>query len=115
MRSKQHGLSFIGLLFVGGILAFAGVIGAQVVPTAIEYQAINKAVKKSAAEGSSVADVRNIFERGAAIDDYKAVTGKDLDVTKVGDKIVVSFAYTKEIHLGGNAYLLLKYAGTSAK
>ncbi len=115
MRSKQRGLSFIGLLFVGGILAFAGVIGAQVVPTLIEYQAINKAAKKAAAEGSSVPDVRAIFDRGAAIDDYKAISGKDLDVTKLGDKIVVSYAYNKEIHLGGPAYLLLKYAGTSAK
>ncbi len=115
MRSKQRGLSFIGLLFVGGFLAFSGVIGAQVAPTFIEYQAINKAAKKAAAEGSTVADVRAIFDRSAAIDDYKAINGKDLEVAKNGDKIVVSFAYNKEIHLGGPAYLLLKYAGTTAK
>ena len=37
----------LGLLFVGIVLAFGGVVGAQVVPTALEYQAILKAVKKA--------------------------------------------------------------------
>lgn len=112
MKSKQRGISFVGLLFVGGILAFAGVIGAQVAPTFVEYQTINKAVSK-AKEGSSVAEVRAIFDKAAAVDDIKAITGKDLDVTKQGDKIVIAFTYNKEIHIGGPAYLLLKYAGTS--
>ena len=115
MRSKQRGISFIGLLVVGGLLAFAGVIGAQVAPTYLEYQAINKAAKKAASEGNTVPDVRNIFDKSSAVDDFKAITGKDLDVSKNGDKIVVSFAYNKEIHLGGPAYLVLKYIGTTAK
>ena len=112
LMSAQRGISFIGLLFVGGVLAFAGVIAAQVFPTAVEYQAISKAVNK-AREGSSVAEVRSIFDKAAQIDDIRAITGKDLEVTKEGDKVVVAFAYNKEIHLGGPAYLLLKYTGRS--
>ena len=57
--------------------------------------------------------VQGILDRAAQIDDIKAIVGKDLEVTKDGDKIVVGFAYNKEIHLGGPAYLLLKYAGKS--
>ena len=52
MKHQQRGLSFIGLLFVGAILAFAGVITAQVVPTLIEFQAITKAASK-ATEGNT--------------------------------------------------------------
>ncbi len=115
MKHQQRGLSLIGLLFVGVVLAFAGVVGAQVIPTLIEYQAITKAVNKAAAQSTTVAEVRNNFDKAQAIDDFKAIAGKDLDVTKNGDKVVVSFAYTKEIHLGGPAYLLMKYAGSSAK
>jgi hypothetical protein len=115
MKKQQHGLSLIGLLFVGIVLAFTGVVGAQVVPTLIEYQAISKAVNKVAAASTTVAEVRSSFDKAQQIDDFKAISGKDLDVTKNGDKVVVSFAYEKEIHLGGPAYLLLKYAGTSAK
>jgi hypothetical protein len=57
--------------------------------------------------------VRAIFDRAQAIDDFQSVSGKDLDVKKVGDKVVVSFAYEREIHLFGPAYLTLKYEGQS--
>jgi hypothetical protein len=110
--STQRGVSFIGLVFVGGILAMGGVIAAQAFPTFLEYQAIGKAVNK-AAMGSTVAEVRSLFDRQSAVDDFKSVTGKDLEVTKEGDKTVVSFAYSREIHLAGPAYLVLKYAGRS--
>jgi hypothetical protein len=111
-KSRQRGLSFLGLLVVGSLLAIAGVIVAQVVPTAIEYQAVVKAANK-AREGNSVAEVRSIFDKAAAIDNISSIAGKDIDVTKEGDKIVVSFAYQREIHLTGPAYLTLKYSGRS--
>ncbi len=111
-RSRQRGISFLGLLFVGGVLAVTGVIAAQVFPTMIEYQAIGKAANK-ASVGSSVAEVRAIFDRAAAVDDIKSITGKDLEVTKEGEKIVVKFAYEREIHLAGPGYLTLKYVGRS--
>src|SRR5947209_16525820 len=111
-RSRQSGISFIGLLFVVGVLACVGVVGAQVFPTVVEYQAILKAVQKAAA-GNTVIEVRQIYEKAADVDDIKSVTPKDLDVSKDGDKVVVRFAYNKEIHLFGPAFLLLKYAGQS--
>jgi Domain of unknown function (DUF4845) len=111
-RYRQRGLSFLGLIFVGGGLALAGVVAAQVFPTYLEYQAITKAAGK-AAQGNTVAEVRALFDKQAAVDDFKSVTGKEIEVTKEGDKIVVSFAYQREIHLAGPAFLTLKYAGRS--
>ncbi len=111
-KSKQRGISFLGLIVVGVLLAMAGVIGAQVFPTYLEYTAINKAVNK-ASLGSTVAEVRSIFDKQTQVDDIKSVTGKDLEVTKDGDKIIVRFAYEREIHLTGPAFLTLKYAGQS--
>ncbi|MEJ8815363.1 DUF4845 domain-containing protein [Variovorax ureilyticus] len=112
-RKKQRGISFIGLLFVAIVLACVGVVVAQVIPTLIEYQAITKAANK-AKEGNTVPEVRAIFDRAQAIDDFTSVTGKDIEVRKDGDKVVVSFAYDREIHLFGPAYLLLKYRGRSS-
>jgi len=112
MKHQQRGISFIGLLFVGGVLACIGVLTAEVVPTLIEFQAITKAASK-ATEGNTVAEVRSIFDKAAAVDDIKSISGKDLEVTKEGDKTVVAFAYTREIHMAGPAYLLLKYNGRS--
>lgn len=111
-RAHQRGISFIGLLFVAVVLACVGVVVAQVIPTLIEYQAILKAVNK-AKEGTTVPEVRAIFDRAQAIDDFKSVAPADLDIRKNGDKVVVSFAYDREIHLFGPAFLLLKYKGES--
>jgi len=112
--SSQRGISFLGLLFLGVVLALLAIVVARVVPTATEYMAIHKAVKKAAAEGGTVPAVRAAFDRTASVDYITSITGKDLDVTKQGDKVVVNFAYDKEIPLAGPAYLLLKYRGSSA-
>ncbi len=111
-KSSQSGISFVGLLFVVGVLACLGVLGAQAFPTVVEYQAVVKAVQKASA-GGTVAEVKQIFDKASQIDDIKSITAKDLDITKNGDKVVVKFAYNKEIHMFGPAFLLLKYAGQS--
>ncbi len=110
LRAGQRGITFIGLLFIGGILAVSGVIAAQVVPTLIELQAIHKAAGK-AREGSTVTDVRAIFDKAAAVDDIKSIRGADLEVGKEGEKVVIRYAYEREIHLAGPAWLTLKYEG----
>lgn len=112
--SRQRGISFIGLVFVVAVLVFVGVMVAQVIPTALEYQEILRAANKAAHEGNTVVEIRQIFDKAADINSITAIAGKDLDISKDGDKIVVSFAYNKEIHMVGPAYLLLKYAGKSS-
>lgn len=103
----------MGLLFVGVVVACLGIVAAQVVPTLIEYQAILKAAKRAASEGTTVPEIRAVFDRAQSIEDFRAVSGRDLEIGKDGDKVVISFAYEKEIHLFGPAWLLLKYSGKS--
>ena len=111
-KSRQLGISFVGLLFVVGVLACLAVLGAQAFPTVVEYQAILKAAQK-ASDGNTVPEIRQIFDRAADVDDIKSIGGRDLDISKNGDKVTVKFAYTREIHMFGPAWLLLKYAGQS--
>ena len=108
-RSRQRGLSFIGLVFLVAILVAVVGIGAQSVPVLLEYQAITKAANKAAAEGNTVAEVKASFDRSAAIDDIKSITGADLQVTKVNDKVVAGFEYSRDIHLVGPAYLVYRF------
>ena len=112
-QHQQRGLTFVGLLFVGIILAFAGVVVAQVVPTYIEYMAVQKATDKAAASGNTVAEIRAAFDRAAQIDDIRTISGRDLEISKQGDRVVVAFDYSREIHLFGPAYLVMKYQGRS--
>lgn len=112
LASRQLGLSFIGLVFVMAVLAGIGVLAAQAFPTVLEYQAVLKAVEK-AKTGSNPQEVRTTFDKAAQIDDIKSITGKDLEIVRNGDKNVVKFAYNREIHMFGPAFLLLKYTGES--
>jgi hypothetical protein len=112
LKQQQRGLTFLGLLVVGILLAMAGIVTAQVVPTYIEYLAVEKAAQK-ASLGSTVSEVRAIFDKAATIDDIRTISGKDLEIGKEGDRVVVSFSYTREIPLAGPAYLLMKYQGRS--
>lgn len=112
LKISQRGVSFLGLIFVGGVLAVVGVIAAQVIPTVIEYQAVIKAAQR-ASEGGSVQEVRALFQKSADVDNIKSIGGKDIEVAKAGDRYVVTFAYQREIHLAGPGYLTMKYAGKS--
>jgi hypothetical protein len=44
LKSKQRGITFFGMLFFAAMVGAVFVIAAKVVPTAVEYQAILKAV-----------------------------------------------------------------------
>ncbi len=111
-RSQQRGVTFLGLVFVGGVVAVTGIVLAQIFPTYVEYQSVLKAVNLAQA-GNSVPEIRMMFDKSASIDNINSILGKDLEVTKEGDKVVVKFSYEREIHLAGPAWLTLKYAGRS--
>lgn len=111
-RKQQRGMTFLGLLFVGLLIGFAGIVVAQMVPTYLEFLAVEKAVQKASA-GTTVAEVRSIFDKAATIDNISSIKPADLDIGKQGDRVVVSFEYEREIHLMGPAYLTMKYQGSS--
>jgi hypothetical protein len=113
VRSRQRGLSFIGVIFLGLFAVSAFAIGGQSMPIFLEYQAIQKAANKAAREGNTVPEVRASFERAGAIDNISSVNGQDLEITKNGEKIVVSFKYSREIALVGPAYLVYRFHGQS--
>jgi alpha-D-ribose 1-methylphosphonate 5-phosphate C-P lyase len=111
-KAGQRG-GILGLVFILAVLGGLGAVGMQLFPTFVEYQAALKAVNKAAASGTTVVEVRNAFDKAAQVDDIKSISGKDLEITKNGDKVVASFAYNKEVHIAGPAYLVMKYTGTS--
>ncbi|MEI8325088.1 MAG: DUF4845 domain-containing protein [Betaproteobacteria bacterium] len=111
-HSRQSGISLISMLIVGVVLAAVGVVAAEVFPTALEYFAVVKAVNK-AREGDTLREIRALFDKAAAVDSITSISGKDLDISKESDKVVVAFSYQREIHLAGPAWLTLKYAGRS--
>ncbi|MBF5003261.1 DUF4845 domain-containing protein [Diaphorobacter caeni] len=111
-RSRQRGLSFVSLVFILVVFVSIGYVATKSFPMLMEWQAVNKAVNKAAAE-TTVAGVRAAFDRAAAIDDIRSISGKDLEVTKQNEKVLVTYEYTQEIPLYGPAFLLYRFQGSS--
>jgi Tfp pilus assembly protein PilE len=109
---RQRGLSLVSLVVLVVIIGFAAVIALRVVPTVVEYRNALSATKKAAA-ANTPREIQAQFDRSATIDDIDAIAGKDLNIQKVDDGFVVSFAYTKKIPLVGPVSLTIDYAGSS--
>ncbi len=112
----QRGLSLIGLLFWGGIIAVLAVVAMKVFPTVLEYYTVQKVVDRIAAGNpATVPQVRQEFEKATQVEySIQSIKSGDLSISKDGnDKVVIEFAYDKEIELFGPVYLLIKYRGKS--
>ena len=114
-RNDQRGITLFGLMFWAIVVGFLALLTMRVLQTLNEYFTIQKAVKKIATEGgTTVPEIRAAFERTKDIEySITSISSKDLKITKENDKVVVSFAYDKEIELVKPVYLLIKYEGRS--
>lgn len=112
---QQQGITLLGLLFWAIIIGFIALLTVRVLPTLNEFFTIQKAVNKVALEGgNTVPEIRAAFEKQRDIEySIQSVTSKDLDITKENDRIVIRFAYNKEIELMAPVFLLIKYEGRS--
>lgn len=114
-RCRQRGITLFGLLAWAIVVGFVALVVMKVLPTMNEYFTIQKAINKIADEGgTTVPEIRAAFERTKEIEySITSISGKDLKITKENDKVVISFAYDKEIELLSPVYLLIKYEGRS--
>lgn len=111
----QRGFSLFSLLFWAILVGFVALMSMRVLPTINEFLTIQKAVNKSALEGgNTVPGIRAAFDRQKDIEySISSISSKDLDITKENERIVVRFAYEKEIELLSPVFLLIKYEGRS--
>jgi len=114
-RRAQRGVTMIGLLTWAMMIGFIAYLVVRVLPTYNEFSTVQSAIDKiAAAPPATVGDIRGAFDRQKEIEySIQSISGKDLDITKENDKVVIAFAYDKEIPLFGPVYLLLKYKGRS--
>ncbi len=117
MRNKQRGVSFLVVFLIGVVLALAAVGAMKIAPAYSEFMTIKKTVMAIAgSEGrtGSVSEIRKAFDRRASIDNITALTPGELEITKDGGEVVISFAYAKKIPLFANVSLYIDFAASTA-
>jgi hypothetical protein len=114
-RRVARGITLFGLLFWAVLIGFTAYVLVRTLPTVNEYLTIQRAVDQIAKSNpTTVAEARRAFERQKEIEySIEAISGNDLAVTKENDKVVISFAYEKEVPIWGPVYILIKYEGRS--
>ena len=115
--NTQRGIGFAGVLAMLVGIVILAILGMKLVPAYLEYFNIKKAVTAITSSGelrnATVADVRKAFELRQAIDDFTSVGPKDIEITKDGNEVVVSFAYERRIPLFSNVSVVIDFAGSS--
>lgn len=112
----QQGFTLIGLIFWAVVISMLALLVMKVAPALSEYRTIQSMVNKAAREGgSTVPEIRAAYDRYLQIEyGVEAIrSGRDLDVAKEDDKIVIRFAYDKEIALVDPVFLVIKFKGQS--
>jgi len=116
---RQRGITLSGLLITAIVLAILGGVALKILPEVMDYFTIVKDVKATAQDPalreSTPADIRRAFDRRLQLEYVTGISGSDLDITRQGSEIVITFAYTKKIPLFRNVSLVIDFEGSSAK
>ena len=99
---RQRGVSLSGLLIICVILIGIALLGFKLFPPYTEYLSIKKAINEIARNPevrTSPREIQAAFERRSAIDNFTAVRGTDLEITKQGDRAVISAAWSVKVPL----------------
>lgn len=114
MRNRQLGVSLTGLIIGAVILILAAVLGMKTLPAYLEFFSAKKLIAQIANERPATPTAaRASFDLKASIDDITTIQSKDLEITKEGNEVLISFAYRKEVPLFGNVGLYMDFAADS--
>ena len=110
---REGGVSLSGLIVVLALLGAAALVLIKTVPAFVEYRAVKNAIVQAKAQGGTVREIQQAFDRNAGVNDVGAVQGRDLVVTRDNGEVQVSFAYETRVPLAGNVSLLFDFSGTT--
>jgi Domain of unknown function (DUF4845) len=115
-RQRQRGITLIGLVAWAIGISMALLLALRVGPTVNEYFTIKRVIDRVAqSSAATVPELRIAFDKYKDVEyAITSIGSKDLVITKQNDRVVVSFAYDKEIELFGPVYLLIKYRGSTS-
>ena len=115
----QRGVTFIGMIFIAGLIIIGAIIALKLVPAYIEYATVVQHLREIAqspeARGGSPRDIQRLFGKRAQIDDIKAINANDIEVTRDGDSVVLSASYQTKVRLFGNLSACIDFEPSSGK
>lgn len=117
-HKSQSGLSLIGVMIGGAVLAALLLVGLKLIPVVSEYMGVKRSmtavVGGANPQTATVSELRSAFTKRAMVDDVTTITASDLDITKEDGRIVMSIEYSRKVKLFGNVSLLIDFSASTA-
>ena len=110
---RQRGLSLSGLLLICVVVIAVVLLAFKLFPPYTEYLSIKKAVNEIARNPESrgsARDIQDAYERRSAIDNFTSVRGKDLQIEKRGDGVVIGAEWSVKVPLFYNVSACIDFA-----
>ena len=118
MRRKQLGMGFLGFALIFIVVILVAVAGLKIGPAFSEFDTAKKAIVAIAqggeAKAGTVDAVRRAFEKRASVDSITIVSPQDLEISKDGNELEISFAYAKKIPLFANVALCVDFFASTS-
>ena len=117
-RERQNGLTIMGFLLVAAVVVIFVVVGARMVPAYIEYYSVQKALEKALAgtrDAASITELRRSFDKYLATDYIESVRAQDVELTKDGNVVTASVAWTRILPLVANVSLYLEFDAKASR
>jgi hypothetical protein len=115
-RSRQRGMTFIGLLCILALVGVIGYAGLRLVPLYLNYMKVARILDAAAAdakgENPDPGTLRNALERHWEIEDITGVGYKDVEVIKDERGIALHVAYDDSAPYIANVSLLVHFDKT---
>ena len=117
MKSKQQGVTMIGIMFIAGMIVFSAIMALKLVPSYIEYATIQNHLRNLArspdGRSASPQELRSAFNRRSQIDNISSVSGRDMTIENDGGELLLTIEYSVQTHMMGNISALLDFEASS--
>ena len=110
---KQLGVCLPGLLTWSIIIVLATIIEMKLIPSYIEFSAVKRALVATASDprlqNAAEKEFRLAFDKRAAIDGIKSVSGKDIVINKQNEQVILGINYSVVKPLFANLSLQIDF------
>lgn len=116
---KQYGLTLSGFIFGAFILVLVGITGLKMIPAYMQSATIKNLFVTIAndpeMQGASLRDIKMSYSKRASIEDIRAITADDIEISKDGGQLTLNASYNVKIPLVANVSLYLEFNPSSGK
>lgn len=117
MKSRQHGLTMFGFLFVAIVLVMVAMLTMKLLPAYTEFFSVKKILatmgQQSDLKSKSNAEIRADFENRASVGYVTVVKPEDISIDRSGDVPVINVEYEFRTTLIGNVSLVVDFSASS--